>query len=240
MSVLDRFRRSEPVKSGDVQTYLEESKGLERSFLREVLRSRRNAWIVAGLAGFFGFLCLTVLLVNIKESSKPIPPFVLRVDNATGEVSAVSVMKDHQQSYGEVIDQYWVTQYVRHRESYDWNTIQADYDDTGLMSAPDVAAEYQQMFAGPQARDKTLADRARITVHLEAPPLVDPKTSTATARFTTTLHWRNGQPDEVHHWIATIAYRYVDSPMKPRERLANPLGFQVTSYRLDPELGAGN
>ncbi|MDD2859576.1 MAG: type IV secretion system protein [Acidiphilium sp.] len=240
MSLLDRFRGTQGVKSEDVQSYLEESRGLERSYLREVLRSRRNAWLVAGGATLGAFFCLAVLAVQIKESSQPVPPFILSVDKSTGEVGVVSVMKEHKESYGEITDQYWVAQYVIHRESYDWQTIQADYDATGLMSAPDVAADYEKIFQGDNARDKTLANKARITVTLEAPPLVDPSTSTATARFTTTLHWRNGQPDTVKHWIATIAYRYVDSPMKPRDRLINPLGFQVTSYRLDPELGSQN
>lgn len=236
MNLLDRFRQTRGVKAEDVQAYLEESRGLERSFLREVLRSRRNAWVVAGGAGLLALFCLMVLAVQIKESSQPVPPFILTVDKSTGEVGVVSVIKQQQQTYGEVEDQYWVSQYVIHRESYDWHSIQADYNATGLMSAPEVADDYQKIFSGDNARDKVLADKARIVVTLEAPPLIDPTTSTATARFTTTLHYKNGQNDVVKHWIATITYRYVNSPMKPSDRLINPLGFQVTSYRLDPEL----
>jgi type IV secretion system protein VirB8 len=224
------------VKSEDFAAYLVESRGLERDFIREVLRSRRAAWRTAAGAGVFGIVALAVLGVQIHESSQPVPPFILRVDNATGQTDVLSVMKTRQDSYGEVIDQFWLNQYVLHRESYDYQTIQADYNATGLMSAPDVAAEYHHVFEGDQARDKVLADRARILVETESPPVVNAATSTATARFTTVVHWKSNKPDEVRHWIATIAYRYVNSPMKPQDRLINPLGFQVMSYRVDPEL----
>ncbi|KND60585.1 Inner membrane protein forms channel for type IV secretion of T-DNA complex, VirB8 [Candidatus Burkholderia verschuerenii] len=238
MNIADRFRRSSGVKTAEMTEYLTEVKGLERNFIREVLRSRKNAWMVAGLAAFLAFVALMVLAVYMKESSRPVPPFILRVDNATGAVDAVSVMKEHQDSYGEVVDQYWLNQYVLHRESYDYQTIQTDYDATGLMSTSDVAVDYHKVFEGDQARDKVLADKARVLVNMESAPVINTTNSTAVARFTTIVHWRNNRPDEVRHWIATIAYAYVDAPMKPQDRLVNPLGFQVTSYRVDPELGA--
>lgn len=238
MNIADRFQHFRGVKASNITEYLTEVKGLERDFIREVLRSRKNAWIVAGLAAFLGFVALIVLAVHMKESSRPVPPFILRVDNTTGAVDAVSVMKEHQDSYGEVVDQYWLNQYVLHRENYDYQTIQTDYDATGLMSTSDVAADYRKVFEGDQARDKMLADKARILVKLESVPVINTTNSTAVARFTTVVHWRNNRPDEVHHWIATIAYAYVDAAMKPQDRLINPLGFQVTSYRVDPELGA--
>jgi type IV secretion system protein VirB8 len=37
-------------------------------------------------------------------------------------------------------------------------------------------------------------------------------------------------------WIATIAFAYTKAPMAEADRLRNPLGFQVISYRSDPEV----
>jgi type IV secretion system protein VirB8 len=239
MRITDKLRRSKAVKSEDLNQFLEETRGLERSFIREVLRSRRHAWYVAGGAGALAFFALMVLAVHIKEASQPVAPFILRVDNATGATDVVSVMRESQTSYGEVIDQYWITQYVIHHESYDYQTIQADYNATGLMSTPDVAADYHKVFEGDQGRQTTLADKARITVELASPPLIDSDTSTATARFTTVVHYHNNRPDEVRRWIATIAYKYVNAPMRPQDRLINPLGFQVTSWRIEPDFSGG-
>jgi type IV secretion system protein VirB8 len=239
MSIMERFGRYKILKTEEMKKFLEETRGLERSFIQEVLRSRRNAWFVAGGAGALAFFALMVLAVHIKEASRPVPPFILRVDNATGATDVVSVIKETQNSYGEIIDQYWVAQYVIHHESYDYQTIQADYNATGLMSTADVAADYHRMFEGDQARQKVLADKANIVVSHASPPLIDKSTSTATARFMTTVHYRNNKPDEVRHWIATIAYSYVNAPMHPQDRLINPLGFQVTSWRVQTDF-SGN
>jgi type IV secretion system protein VirB8 len=35
--------------------------------------------------------------------------------------------------------------------------------------------------------------------------------------------------------VAVVRYRYSTEPMKLEDRFVNPLGFQVTSYRRDPE-----
>ena len=37
------------------------------------------------------------------------------------------------------------------------------------------------------------------------------------------------------HWAALITYRFSDADMTASDRLTNPLGFQVTRYRRDPE-----
>jgi type IV secretion system protein VirB8 len=235
-SLLDRFRAAGPIASEDLGAYLAESRGLERDYLREVLRSRRAAWRAAATAASIAFVSLAVTGIQIKESAKPVPPFILRVDNATGQTDVLSVMKTREDSYGDIVDRYWLSQYVLHRESYDYQTIQVDYNATGLMSTAEVAADYRHTFEGDTARDKVLSDKARILVDMETPPVLNQGTSTATVRFKTVLHWQNSRPDEVRHWVATVAYRYVNSAMKPQDRLINPLGFQVQSYRVDPEL----
>lgn len=236
MGLTDAFSRKEAIKSEELTKYLEESRGLERNFLREVLRSRRNAWVVTGITSCLAFCALMVTIVLIKTSAQPVPPFILRVDNATGAVDVLSVMRERQDSYGETVDQYWITAYIRHRENYDYETIQADYNAVGLMSTEQVAMIYHKVFEGDKGRDKVLSDKARILVQLDSAPIVNNETNTATARFRTIVHWRNNRVDEVRNWVATIAFKYVNAPMRSQDRLINPLGFQVTSYRVDPEL----
>ena len=56
----------------------------------------------------------------------------------------------------------------------------------------------------------------------------------ANVRFRRTV--RQAQQTVESDWIATIAFAYVKAPMAEGDRLRNPLGFQVTSYRADPEV----
>ena len=44
-----------------------------------------------------------------------------------------------------------------------------------------------------------------------------------------------GQPQLANSWVAVVRYRYSGAPMKLEDRFINPLGFQVTGYRKDPE-----
>src|SRR5688572_2067936 len=117
--------RQKQIREHELKQYLEESRGLERDYLSELCRSRRTAWHVAWA---FGTIAVGGVLAGAAGLYKEAPPpLVLRVDNATGAVEAVSAMRVREQSYGEVVDQYWINQYVLNRESYDYNTIQMNY-----------------------------------------------------------------------------------------------------------------
>lgn len=55
-------------------------------------------------------------------------------------------------------------------------------------------------------------------------------------RFTTQAVYDNGVKDPEKRYVATLAYRYVyDAALTEEQRRVNLLGFQVTSYRVDPE-----
>ena len=155
-----------PLKSDDVQRYLEESRGLERDYMAELLRSRQIAWrLVIGsgtsmVVALIALLCLTPLKTNT--------PFVLRVDNATGHVDVLTTLRTSERSYGEVVDSYFLNQYVLNREGYEANTLQTAYNTTALLSDPDVQREYYALFEGSQARDKVLKNHAKIIVQVRS------------------------------------------------------------------------
>ncbi len=222
------------VRSRDLPSFLVESRGLERDLFGEVLKSRRAAWRVAGV---MTILALAGLGAGVAaQLIPPAPPLVLRVDNATGAVEQVTALRA-EESYGEVVDAYWLNRYVLDRESYDWNTVQSAYDATALMSAPDVQQDYRKLYEGAEARDKALGPNARIVVTVRS---IQPTAKgQASVRFVTEQVNANGAKEPPRNWIATVAYTYVSAPMRAEDRRVNPLGFQVTSYRADPESVSG-
>ncbi|WP_354184922.1 virB8 family protein [Bartonella japonica] len=231
-----RKKQAKPVKAEQLNSYYEESRGLERELINEFVKSRKTAWRVAGAVGIFG---LFGMICGVIGFSQPAPtPLVLRVDNTTGAVDVISVMREHETSYGEVVDRYWLNQYVLNRETYDYDTIQLNYDTAALLSAPAVQQEFYKIYEGETARDKVLSNKTRITVKVRS---IQPNgLGQATVRFTTQQHDNNGTVGSQQHQIATIGYTYVGAPMKSSDRLLNPLGFQVTSYRADPEVLLNN
>jgi hypothetical protein len=57
---------------------------------------------------------------------------------------------------------------------------------------------------------------------------------TAQVRFTSTETMRASKSTDA--WVAILSFRFVNLPETEEERFINPLGFQVTAYRLDQEL----
>ena len=221
-----------PIKSDGLNRYLEESRGLERDYMAEVLRSRQIAWRLAIGSSFL--LAVALLALLFLTPLKTNTPFVLRVDNVTGHVEVLTTLREQESSYGEVVDSYFLNQYVLNREGYDYNTIQNAYNTTALLSDPEVQREYYALFEGAQARDTVLKDRAKIVVQVRS-ITPTPDTGTAVVRFSTQLKHSNGSTEPLQNWIATIGYTYKDATMSSVDRRINPLGFQITSYRVDPE-----
>lgn len=224
------FKKS--LKSEEIQHYFKETQGLERDFMAELLTSRQRAWRVASVALLVTLLSLIALmaLTPLKTST----PFVLRVDNTTGQVDVVTVLKEKEMSYDEVVDSYFLNLYVTNRENYDYVTLQTLYDTTALLSSPEVQQEYRRLFDGPQARDKILHNKAKIIATIRS-MTVNPDQGTAVVRFSHQIDHNNGTREPKTYWVATIGYKYLNAKISLQDRRLNPLGFQITSYRLDPE-----
>ncbi|HAT2688803.1 TPA: type IV secretion system protein, partial [Citrobacter freundii] len=171
--------------------------------------------------------------VNYRYS-QPIPPFLLTLNPSNHEVSQVKLTRDDA-TYGDEIDKYFLTQYVIHRESYDFYSLQVDYDAVGLMSTPNVAEAYLSRFKGKQGIDKVLGDSETTRVSINS-TILDREHGVATIRFTTVRRSRsNNFDDPPKRWIAILGYEYKSLAMNASQRYINPLGFRVTSYRVNPE-----
>lgn len=197
-------------------------------------RSERRAWIVAGVFGAaFMLLCSAVAMVlPLKETM----PFVVRVDNATGVPDIVTAMQDQVVSGDDVMTKYWLAKYIVHRESYDWNTLQTDYDTTGLLSSAGVGAEYAELFSGEESLTAQYRDRVRAVIDVIS--VVPNSDNVGTVRFSkTTKRKTTNTVISSQQWVATIAFEYRNTERVTESiRLVNPFGFRVTSYRVDPEM----
>lgn len=236
MNFFKRKQAIQPVESGDFDKYLNETAGLERDYLEEMAKSKVIAWRVATV---FGLLAVIGFAAGYAGySRKPPPPLAFRVDQANGDVQRIQYMADEETSYGEVVDKYWLKQYVLNREGYDFETIQTTHDAAALMSCPDVQKEFGALFEGENARDKVLSNHTKILVSVRS---VVPNTNngTATIRFRTQAKHTNGVIEPSKAWIATAAYKYASGLMTEEDRMVNPLGFQACAYRVDPDFDGG-
>lgn len=212
---------------------VEEAKKFHQSDIERTRKTAKIAWYVAG-----GCMIISGLAVGAVLGLTPlktVEPFVIRVDNNTGATDIVTVMKQRETSYGEVMDKFWLAQYVRYREGYDWQTVQDTFDATNLLSSPSEQTAFSQIYKdNPNAPHKILRDTAKVVVKVKSIAFVGNMAQVRLEKAVIPLNKNNIVPPP-QNYIATIAYEYKNAGMKDEDRLINPLGFQVTSYRIDKE-----
>ena len=228
-------KKKEPVLSPERKTneFIQAANAFEKSRVEASKKMAKIAWSVAGIS----CLCtaLSVAAIVGLTPLKEVQPFLVRVDNNTGVTDLVTTLKTKEETYGEVMDKYWLSQYVKYREGYNWYTVQSTYDASMLLSSPAIQGEISKFMTSAAAPYKIFGDSTTIDVKILAVTWVG---NTAQVRFERTIKKVNPTETDkpiVQRMIATIGYHYFNSPQKEADRLVNPLGLQVLSYRVDQE-----
>jgi type IV secretion system protein VirB8 len=206
-------------------------------------RSERRAWLVAGSAislalilggGYF-------LMLPLKQQV----PYLVMADAYTGTSTLARLSGDpaHRRlSTSEAVNRSNVAHYVMARESYDLSMLKlGDWATVQTMSAPGVKAAYAQQYssANPDNLVKVLGKDTAIRVRLLSTVLLgggaDAAPKGATVRFQRSLYDKqSGLTRPLDNKIAPLGFAYkAHLQMDEQSRVANPLGFWVTDYRVD-------
>lgn len=205
----------------------------EASRIEQIELSEKRAWKVVWIEAA-GLVCLSVaiaLMLPLKQTQ----PYVVKVDKSTGMTEILSVANAKDIPVDEMQDKYWLSQYVRSRESYDWRTVENDFIKTREMSTQGVFVDYAKLFEGKDSLDKVLADKKRIVIELQS--VVPNGNGIATVRYLRKVIDNASNIEESKTlWTASIGYEYQPNfKTQEADRILNPFGFKVASYRKDPE-----
>lgn len=215
-------------------SYFAQSQSWRADVVETLAASRRRAWWLAGAASLTSLVSVTAvaLLVPLKTSV----PYVIELERATGYVQAARQAEPGTLSANEAVRQSNLYHYVLARESVDAADIAANYERTLAWSTGAARSGYLALWdpANPQG----LVGRYPLgTVVQTSIKGVSPLgANSALVRFVTTARDASGASAPPQHWQAVIAYRYAARPLTAPERFLNPLGFEATSYRRDPDL----
>ena len=218
--------------SAETLAFLDAAKAWETDQIVRVQRSERRAWIFASLG--MATALAAVIALALLTPLKTVEPFVVRVDKNTGATDIVTRLTDQRESYNEAIDKYFLARYVIYRNSYSNAMAYPDYEAVTLMSAPLVANAYFEEIKPNNPRSPTAVYGKDGQVDVSVNAIAFLGKGVAQVRFTRTESKPNAQ-DQTTRWIATITYRYLNPPTTEKARLVDPIGFQVSDYRLDPE-----
>ncbi|RAO75760.1 virB8 family protein [Dyella jiangningensis] len=208
-------------------------------------RSERRAWWVA-----FSAIGMSLILAGGYFYMLPLKekvPFVVMADAYTGTSTVARLNDDFLNkriTTSEAINRSNVAHFVLARESYDSAMINLrDWTTVLTMSSTGVASAYTSLYAprndaSPyKVYGRTRAIRVKILsiVLLGGGPNSPPKG--ATVRFQRSLYDKQtGATMPMDSKIATLSFAYkTNLRMDEQYRIENPLGFQVTEYRVDSD-----
>jgi type IV secretion system protein VirB8 len=221
------------VPSSELKHYFEEARRWDEDRLRSAVRSKRLAWIFA--AGAAALAAIATGAVAVLTPLKTVVPYVVRVDRATGAVEVMSGLSSGRNlTYEEAVTKSFLATYVRARETWLPPAAEANFRQVSIMSTPAEQQRWADAFrpTNPTSPQVAYGPAGEAQIEIRAISFVAARV--ADVRFHRQV--RRGGETTDSDWIATLAFAYTRAPMLEADRLRNPLGFQVSSYRADPEV----
>jgi type IV secretion system protein VirB8 len=212
-------------------------------------RSEWRAWWVTAGAIVMALILAGAYLVILPLKEKV--PYLVMADAFTGTSTVARLRGDfarNEITTREAVNRSNVSHYVLARESYDsvllglhdWVTVYA-------MSAGNTAGEYRAQFSGDNAMNPRKLYGTAQAVRVLISSIVLMKNAQgipngATVRIERrVVNKSNGSSTALDNKIITMAFLYKSNlKMDERYRIENPLGFQVTAYRVDNDYSTGS
>lgn len=213
--------------------YYQEAGSWATDQLAALQNSRRTAWIVAiigvALAAIEGVALIVLMPLKTVE------PYTLLVDRTTGYVQALKPLEPSQITPDRALVQSMLVQYIIARESFDVATVQANYKKIGLWSVDMARNDYLNLMQASNPEGPLMRYPRSSILETRVKSVSPLGERSALVRFETVRRDAGSRYETPQPWVAAVKYRFAGEPMSVEDRYLNPLGFQVSEYRRDPE-----
>ena len=218
----------------ETDRFFKEVKEFQNDRLAQVKKLSKIAWLSTAIMTFI--VVVMAVAIAAMMPLKTVEPFVIRVDNNTGFTDVAQPLANNKTTEGQEVDKYFLAKWVVNRESYDWQTIQNMSDTIELMSSNRVFSEYRNIITNKVTSPLfILKQDKKVMVRVSSVTFIDDVAQVRFIKFVKNANGTMAPEYPTTNWIGTIGFDYKKTISKQQERLVNPLGFQVTSYRVDPE-----
>lgn len=210
----------------------------------EFVSVQRNFLAIATLLSLVLSIIATFSVYQIAPL-KTVEPFVIQVDQKTGMTQVVDPIKATDLSANESVGQYFIVQYCRARESflgapernyYNYNLVRVLSDQQAF-----IAYQQEIILSNPDSPGVRLGASGSREIHIASIKFLDKHKSTDgrdTMRYLVkaqVTERRGQQQYKSMQKLILIEFKYVDLELTTEDRYLNPLGFQVTWYRMDDD-----
>lgn len=210
---------------------------IEDSRMLELYKSKKIAWIYTSIFATISVILAIVILRMMPL--KTVVPYVIKENMVTGETRIVTMLDKETLTTVESTDKFFTSDYTKKREEYYYDILAKDYYQVMLYSNENVQKEYKSIYTGENARDKILHNKYKVEVEILSVVLGESAgTKIATIRSKIKTVDLQSKTKGITKFItSTLAYEFQPNKvMSEEDRLLNPLGFTVLTYRKDREV----
>lgn len=216
-----------------LNAYFAQVASYEVDRLRAWQRMARAGFIVGAIGALVGLLGIGA--VAGLTPMKTVVPLVFRVNDTTGVVERVHDLRGGAMQATEASTRYFLWQYVRLRQTYSAPEAKTNFEGVTLMSSPAVQGDYAAQYRGsnPASPQVLLGRDGSASLRWGSTSFLGPKL--AQVRFVQ-LERKGDTVLPPKHLLATIGFDFSPGEVNTSALNVNPLGFIVTSYRVDTEV----
>ena len=198
------------------------------------LRRQRNWGWAVGTIGM-GIGLVSVLTLALTLPLKETRPYVVMVDRTTGESEQVVSVRPTSLDDQRAVLEAELVRYVTNRETYDPNDNPERIPLVDAMSTDQAQSSLRAIWNSGSDRypPALYGGDTVITTRVRSISILDE--DTAQVRFVRRLEQDGAQPVE-RDFVAVVGYAFEPRTERSLDQVwRNPLGFTVTSYRIDAE-----
>ena len=211
--------------------YVKDGETWDQEIFANIRQSKTRAWLISCFC--MGISALSLITLVLILPLKTFAPYVITVDKSTGYVEVTKGLHEGAIAVDDAVTEANLVQYITKRESYNPSVLRENYRLVALMSAGAALNEYQQLWDGKNSDNPSVRLGAQAGIEIRIAAVSFLNEHTASVRFQRVLHQNNQTTSS--SWNAVLDFQYVNKPLRVEDRFLNPLGFQVTSYRVNPE-----
>ncbi len=180
-------------------------------------------------------LCLSIISIGVVAyviNTKRFDPFVIQIDDTTGIAKVVNPLSSSILSGNEALAQYFIKKYIIARETYnpvDFSTEAKRI--VRLLSSNSIYWDYRGYLKN-EAVDPTIKYGQKNTTYLVVKSWSKLADKKYIMRFSIN---ETAGAMKVFNKIAVVEFQYLPMELTESDKDVNPVGFQVTGYRMDDD-----
>jgi len=180
-------------------------------------------------------LCLSIISIGVVAyviNTKRFDPFVIQIDDTTGIAKVVNPLSSSILSGNEALAQYFIKKYIIARETY--NPVDFSTEAKRIvrsLSSNSIYWDYRGYLKN-EAVDPTIKYGQKNTTYLVVKSWSKLADKKYIMRFSIN---ETAGAMKVFNKIAVVEFQYLPMELTESDKDVNPVGFQVTGYRMDDD-----